>query len=446
MTKERHFTLETRLEKDEIQYFIDYISVFCKMYREVWNDRVHGNLLNGTYKSDMCSKHNVMSRTMNSIIKDVKGRYTALQELQKQQIKDLGHKIDVFDAEIKKLKSALSGHRDLARENKLNENELVKYRNMKSRLFGLQCRKDRYVNKIKCMKTSTKMCFGTKQFWGKQYHIEENGFKSYECWLNQFRKKRDSYIYYVGSSDETCGNRMFQLTYDESLDCFHCKIRKEKAYSSEKDKYLYLDVNFKSSRRDNLIEFLKNRKKVSLRVLRRNNKWYLQVIFSVDFDIITDKHNGCVGVDFNNGFLAVSETDMCGNLVNTDTFLLKYHGGGNRASTEMQKIVKDLVVYCKQKHKALVIEDLSFGKKKSGTLHKKNKWYNRMIHMLDYSRFSELCSNSTAVYGVEFIKVSPFNTTKIAKSKYCKQRKLNGHIGASYVAARRGQGFKDKLA
>lgn len=41
-------------------------------------------------------------------------------------------------------------------------------------------------------------------------------------------------------------------------------------------------------------------------------------------------------------------------------------------------------------------------------------------------------------------KVNPAYTSKIAKQKYCDKKKLVIHQGASYVIARKGQGFVDK--
>ena len=42
--------------------------------------------------------------------------------------------------------------------------------------------------------------------------------------------------------------------------------------------------------------------------------------------------------------------------------------------------------------------------------------------------------------------VSPRNTSKIGKQKYSFKKKLNTHQAASYVIARKGQGFNDRLA
>lgn len=444
MMKERVFTLETRLKREEVEYFERYISFYNKVYREVWQDYAHGETLNAKYVTRIGEKHHLLKRTVNSIVREVKGRAKALRELQKQQCNDLNGKIQALDEGIAKLKAEITVLSKLAGRNELNKENMVNYKNKKKILFALQSKKLNDQNSIERMGKRSKLSFGSKSFWRKQYHLEENGFKSHIGWYNQYVRKRDKYIYYIGSSDETCGNQMVQMRYDKHIDYFHCKIRKEKEYCQE-DKYLYFDIDFKSPRREVLIESLQGNKAMSYRILRRGKKWYLQVMFSVAFAIVTDRKYGCLGVDFNDGFFAVTETDRQGNIVGIREVELKHHGGGNRAKTEMEKIVRALVLLCREYKKALVIEDLDFGKKKSKILHKKGKPYNRMIHRLDYSRFAQLCNNCATVYGVELIKVNPAYTSQIAKQKYCEQRKLSIHIGASYVIARRGQGFQDQL-
>lgn len=89
MVKERVFTLETRLNNQDAEYFRQYIGFYCKVYREVWQDYIHGGVLSSKYVTKICHKHNLMKRTVNSIVRDIKGRYHALKELQKQQCDDL---------------------------------------------------------------------------------------------------------------------------------------------------------------------------------------------------------------------------------------------------------------------------------------------------------------------------------------------------------------------
>ena len=445
--EKRVFTIETRLEKSDIGYFLDYIGFYCKVCREVWQHYVHGGSLDSRYVTEICSKYNLLKRTVNSIIQDVKGRWNALVELQKQQSFELAVKIKSIDTEIADLKNDIAKAYPVVKSNKASGRMLLDYKNNKTRLFSLQRKRQRCNDRIAVMKDRHKLAFGSRAMMLKQFYLEENGYRTHKAWLNDYRKARDKYIYFIGSSDETCGNQMFQMSYDKNVDTvygkpFHIKVRMEKDYCN-KDRYLELDVNFKADCRVELIKALQEGKPVSYRILRRGNKWYLQAMFKMAYEVMTDTDNGCIGIDFNDGFLAISETDNYGNLTDTCIIKLRYHGGGNKAKTEMQNIVKHITDYCLNRNKALVIEDLSFDRKKAGCLHKKKKPYNKMIHMLDYSRFASLCGNSAIVKGVMFLKVNPAYTSITARNKYCYPKKLNVHSGASFVIARIGQGYSD---
>lgn len=66
-----------------------------------------------------------------------------------------------------------------------------------------------------------------------------------------------------------------------------------------------------------------------------------------------------------------------------------------------------------------------------------------MIHSLAYKMFSDTIENIAYKNKVCVRKINPAWTSWIAKNKFCPHMKLNIHVGASYVIARRGQYFKD---
>ena len=72
------------------------------------------------------------------------------------------------------------------------------------------------------------------------------------------------------------------------------------------------------------------------------------------------------------------------------------------------------------------------------------KGYNKMVHAFDYSRYKKSFENCCFRQNVNLVKVNPAYTSKIAEQKYCKNKKLVIHQGASFVIARKGQGFTDK--
>ena len=98
--------------------------------------------------------------------------------------------------------------------------------------------------------------------------------------------------------------------------------------------------------------------------------------------------------------------------------------------------------------KSIVIEDLNFKNakaKQTKAKTKKGKSYHRMLHRFDYSRYKRTLENCSHRKKVELIEVKPKNTSKIGKQKYSKRMKLSVHQAASYVIARKGQGYSDRL-
>ena len=136
------------------------------------------------------------------------------------------------------------------------------------------------------------------------------------------------------------------------------------------------------------------------------------------------------------------------NLICQKHYDLKYHGCGTKAENEVRNTVHEICVYAKRRGKDIAIEDLSFKKTKSKTGKAKSapgKTYNRMMHLFDYRRYMDTMGNTCHRMHVYLNIVKAYNTSKIGKKKYCDRKKLNVHQAASYVIARRGQGFSDKM-
>ena len=116
---------------------------------------------------------------------------------------------------------------------------------------------------------------------------------------------------------------------------------------------------------------------------------------------------------------------------------------GDKTKTDLQGIANHVVRLAHLTGKDVCIEDLDFKTKKSKTESKQSKKYNEMIHSLAYRQFSDIVESVTYRNRVNLIKVNPAWTSWLARQKYCPTMKLNVHVGASYVIARRGQGYKD---
>ena len=98
--------------------------------------------------------------------------------------------------------------------------------------------------------------------------------------------------------------------------------------------------------------------------------------------------------------------------------------------------------------KDVCFEDLDFKDKKSKSMKSKTergKKYNSMLHNLAYSLYNKLITNIAFGNKIGIIKVNPAWTSWIAKNKFCERMKLNIHVGASFVIARRSLGIKDTV-
>lgn len=150
----------------------------------------------------------------------------------------------------------------------------------------------------------------------------------------------------------------------------------------------------------------------------------------------TRSSNGVIGVDFNKGFITISEIDETGKLLHHDKIRYTHKGKYGVTKNSMYHLVKELVDLAISSGKDIVIEDLkSLNKNKKEKTERKH--YNRMINTLKFGKFRDLLQTKCDKLGVGLSLINPYNTSKIAANKYCYDMKLNIHSGASYVIARR---------
>ena len=447
----RVYCLETRISNKDAEYFKQYIPEFDQLCRRIWQDLKHGVKTDSKYVTELCHRYGFMKRTINSALHQMKGRANALRRLSKTQIYEKKAKVKALESKIEDITLDINLMKGQVAKNPNNKDLIQRYKNKKKRRYGWQQRKIRFENSIKQFENDPlvyyNLCFGSKHEFRKQYNLDKNGYKTHEKWYNDFCRLRDRQAYYLGSSDEKCGNQQCQLTYNEETDRFMLKVRKENKWCDESlgksANYVWLDIDFKY-RRDMLIQALEDNKALTYTITRKGRKWYIDVAINQECEIVTDESNGCVGLDYNNGFIALTETDNYGNIVHTETIRLYNHGTGGKAKAELSEKISKIVRYARDRNKAISIENLEFRKTKSQQMKKGKRAYNKMLHLLDYGRYKQLCIDYSATYGVKLILVNPAYTSKIGKQKYMKPLKLSVHKAAAYVIARRGQGYTDE--
>ena len=439
------YITETRLyiknNKDIVDYFDEVKSQYNYIFRKVYyiirnNPKIKINLLN----TKLQNEYSVSKRTGTSIIKTVQGRINSIKELKKTEIKQKQYKLEKISEKLEKLIPLLLDLKLKAKNN--NIKDLINYRKFKTEIAFLKIRKDKLINKINSLNYQIetnrfKITFGTKKLFRKN--------------LEEFLNKRDNQIIFIGSKDETSCNQTFQLKYVSKINQFIIKMRKDFKYKNKKgeERYGYGKCFF-NNHKNLLKEILKSKNSpLTFRIIKRKNKYYLQCIFEIDNKntIFTRKTYGVIGVDFNKGFLAVSQTNKYGHLVKTDKIKYRFDNG-HKTKNDLLLIINKLTELAITTGKDIVVEDLNFLKTKSRAMKgksEKGKRYNKMLHSLTYriflTRTEQICNRKN----VGLIKVNPAWTSWIAKNKFCDKMKLNIHTGASFVIARRGMNIKDTV-
>ena len=442
-------TTELKLNKEYNQlvgkYISDYIELFNKIQRLTFHRIKNYYIKNGKITQEdkniiyaqLKEEFNLTTRAIDAIMSNMLGRYEAIKELKKFEQKSLERKISTLEKELTRLKDERILQR-INLNNNLKDFNFVKYKNLKIKIYWKENRLNTKKQKLKNLKNEIetgkyKVCFGTKALLQKDY--------------KEFVKKRDSEIYFLGRAGEKSCNNNFQVEYSSKTNQFYFRIRKE--IDLENDKFVYGKFNFNNKNHTNLLKYLLRTKESALtyRIKVKDNKVLLQIIYNFEHNkdlCVTRNNYGVVGVDFNKGFVSVSETDKYGNLINTFNIDYQY-SKGNQTTNDFQVIATRLKDYCLNTGKDLVIEKLDFTKKKDNLISKKGKKYNEMLSTLAYSKFDSIVTSKCAKNRIFLHKVNPVWTSWIAKQKYCPKMKLNIHSGASYVIARRGMFLKDEV-
>ena len=443
--QKRKFTIVTQLHEKNNQDIIAYIEpsrhTYAKAVRETFYTLKNSDGFNeSSFNTYLQGSYGITRRTAKSIISDAQGRFNSLKELKQYEAKQLEHKISHLENKlIPKLVEKRNNNSAMLRNG--SPISLVKQRNLRLKIVAKKNKLNRLKQKLinlnyQLESGRLKLCFGTKRLLKQNY--------------DKFIEQRDSQMGFIGAKEETCCNHNFQLRYNRKNNQFSIKLRRDfGGYKSVniKDKFIYGKAYF-NHHKNRIISILKNKNSpLSYRIIKKNDRYYLYCTFEIQADtnnFFTCSDYGTIGLDFNKGFVTLSETNQYGHLIRTQ-FLPYRFKSGNKTKTDLQCIANNVVRLAQQTGKDICIENLDFGTKRSKIETNYGKQYNDMIHSLAYRQFVETMDSIAYRNKVTLIKVNPAWTSWLAKKLYCPTMKLNVHIGASYVIARRGQGYKDTV-
>lgn len=419
----RKFVAIAQLHANNNKYLITYFENSRALYAQIMrktfyvikNDK---NFNKSHYNSYLQEKYGILKRTANSIISDAQGRLNALKALKKWEKQQVENKIKALENNILILEPKKVGNWGVRR----------RFVAEKAKLNKLKQRSDNLSYQIKT--GHYKLCFGTKKLLQTNYDV--------------FISQRDIQMNFVGGKDETSGNQLLQLTYKNGQ--FDIKLRKDfGGFKNSDGKYVYGRVHFDYGKK-HIKNILKNgNSPLSFKIIKKNGRYYLYCTFEIQVEqeqFQTSTENGTIGLDFNKGFITLAETNKYGHLVQIQLLPYRFKAG-NKTKNDLEKIANRVTTLAVKTKKNICIENLNFKTTKAKIVSRVNKKYNDMLSSLAYRMFVDTIERTTYRNLVYVTLINPAWTSWLAKQLYCEPIKLNGHVGAAYVIARRGQGFKD---
>ena len=398
-------------------YFDDYSKLFNFLVRRCVHHLRHK--LNGVsesrYRTDLMIQFNLTNRMAKAVIRTTKKQLKLLTESARYQFKNLYKRRKSLYKKIQKYKSMLS----------LSSTSLKQRKVIKLRLFWTQMKLNK-VNQLIANGLKLHLTFGTK------YLLKANKQK--------FFAKRDNQVVYIGDKNETCGNQQLQVQFNSKHNRFDYKLRLDNQWVSDSEKYVFgfFVLKNKEAKKD-ILKTLSEKKSnpLTYRILKRKGALYLQIMYRREVVDVTRTNHGVLGVDFNKGFISVSEINSDGDLNSLTRYNYLHTGKATKTRTSMLELVAKLVTQAASFGKDIIIEDLVIldsNKKQEKTT---SKDYNRMINSLKFGLFKRCLLSKATKKGVSVHSVNPYNTSKIARKSYTNRMKLNVHDAASYVIARR---------
>ena len=412
-------TTNSLLYKDKneqlYKYFDDITPLFSFLVRRTIHHLNHD--LNGEniskYRTRLKQEYQLTNRFTKAVVITAKNTLKLSTEAGNYLHSTYATKIKKVNAKIIKIKAILNNPKT----------KKHKIKNLKIKLFWFQMKKNKLIQ-LQNNGPKPMLTFGTKKLLNNNKDL--------------FVQKRDNQIIYIGDKNEYLGNQQFKLFYNKKRNKFTYKIRLENTYI-EDSKYIYGEFIIKDNiAKKEILKTLTNPKSnpLSFRIIKKNDVIYLQIMYRRHAEPKTRNSHGVIGVDFNKGFIMISEINQHGKLLNIDRMDYIHKGKAGVTKNSMLHLVKDLVDLAILSGKDIVIEDLkSLNKNKKEKTERKH--YNRMINTLKFGKFRNFLETRCSKLGVGLSIINPYNTSKIAHNKYCYDMKLNIHSGASYVIARR---------
>jgi IS605 OrfB family transposase len=432
------FTYQTRLCVDEMQEEVlaAIAALMSTVERTLFADLQRGKDAS-SLKSEYLRCFGITARQFNAIRVQVDGKIASIKQRRKNYIEEAKLRASSLEQKIKKIRDKHVQHLKKRRLSQLN-----------AKIHDLENDDER---------GRVRLCFGSNKLFHAQFYLEKNGYTSHDEWYEDFNDARSSQFFLLGSKDETGGNQSCTAFLQED-GALTLRIRLPNSLMEQFGKYIEIRNVCFAYGYEAIVASLyscQNRsdgdKKagaaISYRFVRDEKGWTLFASTPLsEPKKITRRELGCIGVDINSDHLAVAETDRFGNCVKHKIIPLVLYGkDSHQAKAAIQEVAKEVISWCQEAEKPLVLEQLLFQEKKQ-TLHEESSAkHARMLSSFAYNAIIQTMKSRGFRFGVEVHQVNPAYTSVIGQCKFATRYGLTNHESAALTIARRFQEASERL-
>jgi hypothetical protein len=422
----------------------EYAAVFSRALRSLHASRQAGSVLS---KPRFMRKFGLTSRQYNAVKFSLDGMESSIVELRPGRTADLQQRIKAADKKLAKLldprpkkrktkKSARQ--KSIARTfEQLRADAVRAAESLALKIQNVMRQRADLARRLAALQAEgmPRICFGSRKLFNAQHHLRENGFDSHDDWLATWQAKRDSQFFVLGSKDESGGCQGCVMTHLGG-NRFALKLRLD----GEAKRSIALEVSFAYGV-DHLLAALEAGQAMSYRFLFDDKGWRVFVSTAIiETPTLSDVRLGVIGVDFNVGFVSVSETDRFGNIVAGQDVPMVTAGLSKHATqTAISIAVQEIIAVACDRQKPISIEYLDFAKKKA-QLSYASPGRQRMLSSFADTRFAQTIGARAHDAGIEIVEVSAAYSSKIGAQKYA--RRYGFHEKAGVCQAPRGVAVK----
>ncbi|WP_218274532.1 transposase, partial [Paraburkholderia piptadeniae] len=289
-----------------------------------------------------------------------------------------------------------------------------------------------------------RLCFGSRRLFRAQFSLAQNGYASHAQWREEWRTRRDSQFFVIGSRDETAGNQSCQASVEDN-GSLTLKLRLPDVLAAESRYVTIPGVRFAYGHEDVVKAILSSQRiqttskdgrpvwkrtgtATSYRFLRDGKGWRL--FASVDVappDRVSHRLCGAIGVDINADHLAVADVDSSGNLMRSWRIdLVTYGKRTEQSRARIGDACVAIAELARAAGKPVVHETLDFATKKA-ELEATDARYARMLSSLSYGQIMAGLDSACFRRGVETIEVNPAWTSVIGAVNHAKRHGIGTH-------------------